>query len=194
MEQRVTSVEGLMAKLTNEISKANQHAGETKVENAKKFDSFQDQMVTSNKELMQQMALMIQQLQPQLQPNVKVKKEPVLTSTPKFSVDILDLVEEPGTKQQVAESAKNVDFLEEKDGTINAELFKAKFLDFLEACGLKEAELSVNSSQIDVETEEELFVLNQSKVFTLLNDTAVGRKATWRYVHTKLKGSIKGNL
>jgi hypothetical protein len=125
-----------------------------------------------------------------------VKPEPgetkILSLAHKGVKDITDLIRSKGEKQEIIDSAKAIEPLEEKDGVINTSLFKAKFEDYLDTLGLKQAVAGIQISQIDITNDQETVEVNQSKINQLLALDSL--KPLLRQAHSKLKGSIKGNL
>ena len=121
---------------------------------------------------------------------IVVKTEPGTTPT----VNIVHLIQPQGCKNEIHDSAKAVEKtpLTEINGVINAKIFRAKFLDYLESLGLRQAVSAIQITQLDVDTGTVSEEMNQGKILQLLADDS--SKDRWRQSYAKLKSSIAGEL
>lgn len=108
-------------------------------------------------------------------------------AAPKVSkVSPAGLIQPEQSKQAVEHASKAV--IKLLDSGLNGEEWKARFLDYLEAMGLKRALQATRMTQVDVDNKKEREVQNKALVDQLRRDEK--SKARWGTVHTRLKGSL----
>ena len=96
--------------------------------------------------------------------------------------EILGLVKEKFAKESIIRTANSTVQL----STTNGEFFVAKFMDYLESLGLKQAVLATRSQCIDPKNNKETEKVNKSRI----NILRTHKKAPWAEAHLQLKSLL----
>ena len=96
--------------------------------------------------------------------------------------EILGLVKEKFAKESIIRTANSTVQL----STTNGEIFVAKFMDYLESLGLKQAVLATRAQCIDPDTNKETEKANKNRISILRNH----KKAPWAEAHLQLKSLL----
>ena len=96
--------------------------------------------------------------------------------------EVLGLVKEKFAKESIIRTANSTVQL----STINGEFFVAKFMDYLESLGLKQAVLATRSQCIDPKNNKETEKVNKSRI----NILRTHKKAAWEEAHLQLKSLL----
>lgn len=100
--------------------------------------------------------------------------------------EILNLVKEKFSKESIIRTANSTVALQ----TNNGEIFVAKFMDYLESLGLKQAVLATRTQCIDPETNKETEKANKHRINVLLTH----KKAVWAEAHLQLKSLLTPDM
>ena len=100
--------------------------------------------------------------------------------------EVLGLVKEKFAKESIIRTANSTVQL----STTNGEFFVAKFMDYLESLGLKQAVLATRAQYIDPENNKETEKANISRINILRNH----KKAAWAEAHLQLKSLLTAEM
>ena len=142
--------------------------------------AFMEKLVKPLQSVKQEETIGIPSSTPGIEPESPKVKRALFSPIPEN--EVLELVKDKFAKESILRTASSTVQL----STTNGEFFVAKFMDYLESLGLKQAVLATRAQCIDPETNKATEQANKSRISILRKH----KKAPWAEAHLQLKSLL----